>query len=249
MKTMKKKKLAVIGIAGVAGMLYSATPASAQTFYQCMPITCPAGSYLLNGKCEICPRDSYCVNSQKTACPTGTYSHFGAKSFNDCANGWASWSFNYVHDGENCTIRNNAGGCCFSDVYFNRNEITINATQGHFCQTYGKDGANCATDCVSKVEGSDTLTYDRNTKYLVSISGQTDISNLPISEKLAKIQNCENNPKTCALIIGYDTFCKPGCANEYRYVSSSCNGGGSTCKRANGKLYIYNASVHAQKNL
>ena len=245
MKTMKKKKLAVIGI---AGMLSATAPASAQTFYQCMPITCPAGSYLLNGKCEICPRNSYCVNSQKTACPTGTSSHFGAKSFNDCANGWASWSFSYVYGGENCTIRNSAGGCCFSDVYFDRNEITINATKGYFCQTYDKNG-NSATDCVSEAKGSDTLTYDRNTKYLVSISGQTDISNLPISEKLAKIQNCENNPKTCALIIGYDTFCKPGCGNEYRYVSSSCNGGGSTCKRANGKLYIYNASVHAQKSL
>lgn len=232
---MKKKKLAVIGIAGVAGMLYSATPASAQTFYQCMPITCPAGSYLLNGKCEICPRDSYCVNSQKTACPTGTSSHFGSKSFNDCANGWASWSFNYVYNGQNCTTRNTAGGCCFSNVYFNRNEMTYNATKGLFCQTYGKNGINGATDCVSNVGGSDTLTYDRNTKYLVSISGQKDISNLPISEKLAKIQNCENNPKTCALIIDY--------------VSSSCNGGGSTCKGANGKLYIYNASVNARKSL
>ena len=243
MKTMKKKKLAVIGI---AGMLSATAPASAQTFYQCMPITCPAGSYLLNGKCEICPRDSYCVNSQKTACPTGTYSHFGARSFNDCANNSVSWSFNYVYQGENCTNRNSAGGCCFSDVYFDRNEITINATKGYFCQNYK---GYSATDCVPKAEGSDTLTYDRNTKYLVSISGQTDISNLPISEKLAKIQNCENNPKTCALIIGYDTFCKQGCGNEYRYVSSQCNGGGSTCKRANGKLYIYNASVHAQKNL
>ena len=247
MKTMKKKKLAVIGI---AGMLYSATPASAQTFYQCMPINCPAGSYLENGECKICPRDSYCVNAKKTACPTGTYSHFGAKSFNDCAQGWAYWHFSYVYDGVNCTARSSAGGCCFSNVYFDRNERTTNAYKGYFCESFNKDGkTNGATDCDHyKAEGSDTLTYDNKTIYLVSISGETDISNLPLSEKLAKIQNCENNPKTCALLIGYDTACKPGCNGEYRYVSSSCYGGGSTCKKENGKLYIYNANVHTQKS-
>ena len=248
MKTIKKKKLAVIGI---AGMLSATAPASAQTFYQCMPIICPAGSYLSNGKCEICPRDSYCINSQKTDCPDGTYSHFGATSFNDCTAGWMAWNFSYVYGGENCTTRGykgvKGGGCCFSTLDFYRNERTYYATKGLFCQDYSINNQS-ATDCFPGAEGSDTLTYDRYRKYLVSISGQTDISNLPISEKLATIQNCENNPKTCALIIDYEIACKPSCDNGYRYISSSCNGGGSTCKRENNKLYIYNASVKAEKS-
>ena len=68
MKTMKKKKLAVIGIVGIAGMLYSATPASAQTFYQCMPINCPAGSYLENGECKQCPYGTYSLGNNATSC-------------------------------------------------------------------------------------------------------------------------------------------------------------------------------------
>ena len=75
MKTMKKKKLAVIGIAGVAGMLYSATPASAQTFYQCFP--CAPGTYANNGKCKDClgftkiPGVAYCTGSKEWG--PGTY--------------------------------------------------------------------------------------------------------------------------------------------------------------------------------
>ena len=84
MKTMKKKKLAVIGIAGVAGLLYSGVPASAQTFYQCMPITCPAGKYLENGKCNKCPSGTYNNKSGQVGsescikCPSGTGSWNGA---------------------------------------------------------------------------------------------------------------------------------------------------------------------------
>ena len=72
---MKKKKLAVIGIAGVAGMLYSATPASAQTFYQCFP--CAPGTYANNGKCKDClgftkiPGVAYCTGSKHFT--PGTY--------------------------------------------------------------------------------------------------------------------------------------------------------------------------------
>ena len=75
MKTMKKKKLAVIGIAGVAGMLYSATPASAQTFYQCMPITCPAGKYLENGKCNNCTGGYRCPGDNKRYACTGEWEY------------------------------------------------------------------------------------------------------------------------------------------------------------------------------
>ena len=81
MKTMKKKKLAVIGI---AGMLSATAPASAQTFYQCMPITCPAGKYLENGKCNNCPSGTYNDKSGQVGsescikCPSGTGSWNGA---------------------------------------------------------------------------------------------------------------------------------------------------------------------------
>ena len=81
MKTMKKKKLAVIGI---AGMLYSATPASAQTFYQCMPLICPEGQYLENGKCNKCPQGTYNDKAGQFGskscikCPSGTGSYIGS---------------------------------------------------------------------------------------------------------------------------------------------------------------------------
>ena len=87
MKTMKKKKLAVIGIAGVAGMLYSATPASAQTFYQCMPIKCKAGEYSSGGKCLTCPANTYCEDSRKIPCPSNTYSNGGVASCQVCPAG------------------------------------------------------------------------------------------------------------------------------------------------------------------
>ena len=87
MKTMKKKKLAVIGIAGVAGMLYSATPASAQTFYQCMPVKCKAGEYVSGGKCLQCPANTYCEDSRKIPCPSNTYSNAGATSCQVCPAG------------------------------------------------------------------------------------------------------------------------------------------------------------------
>ena len=87
MKTMKKKKLAVIGIAGVAGMLYSATPASAQTFYQCMPVKCKTGEYVSGGKCLQCPANTYCEDSRKIHCPSNTYSNAGATSCQVCPAG------------------------------------------------------------------------------------------------------------------------------------------------------------------
>ena len=87
MKTMKKKKLAVIGIAGVAGMLYSATPASAQTFYQCMPVKCKAGEYVSGGKCLQCPANYYCEDSIKIRCSYNTYSNAGATSCQVCPAG------------------------------------------------------------------------------------------------------------------------------------------------------------------
>ena len=87
MKTMKKKKLAVIGIAGVAGMLSATAPASAQTFYQCMPVKCKAGEYVSGGKCLQCPANTYCEDSRKIPCPSNTYSNAGATSCQVCPAG------------------------------------------------------------------------------------------------------------------------------------------------------------------
>ena len=71
MKTMKKKKLAVIGIAG----MLSATPASAQTFYQCMPITCPEGEYVSGSSCERCTGGYRCPGDNKRYACTGEWEY------------------------------------------------------------------------------------------------------------------------------------------------------------------------------
>ena len=72
MKTMKKKKLAMIGI---AGMLYSATPASAQTFYQCMPLKCGAGEYASGSSCERCTGGYRCPGDNKRYACTGEWEY------------------------------------------------------------------------------------------------------------------------------------------------------------------------------
>ena len=72
---MKKKKLAVIGIAGVAGMLYSATPASAQTFYQCMPVKCKTGEYASGSSCERCTGGYRCPGDNKRYACTGEWEY------------------------------------------------------------------------------------------------------------------------------------------------------------------------------
>ena len=71
MKTMKKKKLAVIGIAG----MLSATPASAQTFYQCMPVKCKAGEYVSGSSCERCTGGYRCPGDNKRYACTGEWEY------------------------------------------------------------------------------------------------------------------------------------------------------------------------------
>ena len=75
MKTMKKKKLAVIGIAGVAGMLSATAPASAQTFYQCMPVKCKAGEYVSGSSCARCTGGYYCPGDNKRYACTGEWEY------------------------------------------------------------------------------------------------------------------------------------------------------------------------------
>ena len=71
MKTMKKKKLAVIGIAG----MLSATPASAQTFYQCMPVKCKTGEYASGSSCERCTGGYRCPGDNKRYACTGEWEY------------------------------------------------------------------------------------------------------------------------------------------------------------------------------
>ena len=72
MKTMKKKKLAVIGI---AGMLSATAPASAQTFYQCMPVKCKAGEYVSGSSCERCTGGYRCPGDNKRYACTGEWEY------------------------------------------------------------------------------------------------------------------------------------------------------------------------------
>ena len=118
MKTMKKKKLAVIGI---AGMLYSATPASAQTFYQCMPITCPAGSYLLNGSsCERCTGGYRCPGDNKRYACTGEW-EYAFPGSSRCSTFGPS-------DIENMELLVGAGGCSpgnFASIYVRLKNLKV----------------------------------------------------------------------------------------------------------------------------
>ena len=154
MKTMKKKKLAVIGIAGVAGMLYSATPASAQTFYQCMPVKCKTGEYASGGKCLQCPANTYCEDSIKIPCPYNTYSNAGATSCQVCPAG-SYCDSNGIHQCAYGTYSlagnlkcvecakkvyyKGPGGCNDSSNLWTRMELSV-----------GGGGCACAHDGMSK---------------------------------------------------------------------------------------------------
>ena len=194
---MKKKKLVVIGIAGVAGMLYSATPASAQTFYQCMPVKkCRAGEYLSNNKeCKSCPAGYYCINEIKTLCPYGTYALGGAQSCSEC---------------ESMTYYQGPGGC-----ESNRNK---------FIQHTLKVGGQVLTNCLNDdSKCGHRITYHNNKygfnaqfdKYALSCDRYTGKiyyffnANKPQIQYFndlfgggsAAVANCKNNPQTC----GYST--------------------------------------------
>ena len=54
-----------------AGVISTLTPANtnAQTFYQCMPITCSDGQYINGNKCENCPAGTFQKgNNRATSC-------------------------------------------------------------------------------------------------------------------------------------------------------------------------------------
>ena len=78
-----------------AGVISTLTPANtnAQTFYQCMPITCSDGQYINGNKCENCPAGTFQKGNNRatscTACSAGTYSSAGASSCKTCEAGYA----------------------------------------------------------------------------------------------------------------------------------------------------------------
>ena len=190
MKTMKKKKLAVIGI---AGMLSATAPASAQTFYQCMPVKkCRAGDYFSNNECKFCPAGYYCINDIKTLCPYGTYALGGAQSCSEC---------------ESITYYQGPGGC-----HSDRNK---------FIQHTLKVGGQALTNCLnSDSKCGHTLThykdygfdiqfdkyglscdrYTGKTYYFFNTSNHLQIESYTdlFGGGSAAVANCKNNPKTCA---------------------------------------------------
>ena len=121
MKTMKKKKLAVIGIAGVAGMLYSATPASAQTFYQCMPIKCKTGEYASGGgECKRCTGGYRCPGDNKRYACTGEW-EYAFPGSSRCSTFGPS-------DIENMELLVGAGGCSpgnFASIYVRLKNLKV----------------------------------------------------------------------------------------------------------------------------
>ncbi|MDE6224462.1 MAG: hypothetical protein K2M23_03210 [Alphaproteobacteria bacterium] len=65
---MKLNKSYILAL-GVLGSPLLTTNSNAQTFYQCMPITCSDGQYINGNKCENCPDGYYCPNGKdKKAC-------------------------------------------------------------------------------------------------------------------------------------------------------------------------------------
>ena len=231
---MKKKKLAVIGIAG----MLSATPASAQTFYQCMPITCPEGEYVSGGKCLKCPANYYCEDSIKIRCSYNTYSNAGATSCQVCPAG-SYCDSNGIHQcayGTYSLAGNSKCVECESMTYYqgpggcesNRNKFIK-----HTLKVGGQVLTNCLnydSKCGHKLTHHDDYGFDiQFDKYALSCdryTGKTyyffnsinnSINNLQIQSYAdlfgggsAEAANCENNPKTCAYsITGNNSDGKP----------------------------------------
>ena len=117
---MKKKKLAVIGIAGVAGMLSATAPASAQTFYQCMPVKCKAGEYVSGSSCERCTGGYRCPGDNKRYACTGEW-EYATPGSSYCSTFGPS-------DIENMGVWVGAGGCSennFASTYVSLKTLRV----------------------------------------------------------------------------------------------------------------------------
>ena len=135
------------------GVISTLTPANtnAQTFYQCMPITCKAGEYKENNTCKKCPAGTYNPNTGSLTsadckpCSAGYYSYAGASSCYQC----------YISVAIRCTYAYcNNGGCSFASSDSNRmitNDYPLsnNICNGTPSVTVGKSGHTCSNNSLS----------------------------------------------------------------------------------------------------
>ncbi|MGN0930040.1 MAG: hypothetical protein ACI4N3_05355 [Alphaproteobacteria bacterium] len=108
------KKMNNILYLTTVGVISSITPTSsnAQTFYQCLPLSCSDGQYIKDGKCTSCPAGTYQKGNDRATscskCGAGTYSSTGASSCFTCPAGY------YCPDGQHkysCETKYYTGGC------------------------------------------------------------------------------------------------------------------------------------------
>ncbi|MGN0929620.1 MAG: hypothetical protein ACI4N3_03185 [Alphaproteobacteria bacterium] len=135
------------------GLLPIPTISNAQTFYQCMPLSCSDGQYIKDGKCTSCPAGTYQKGNDRATscspCSAGTYSSTGASSCSTCPAGyycpggtdkkWCSSGYYAKGGASSCTrcsnvtvtldylYRNvsNTGGCYQSKNFHDTKEITL----------------------------------------------------------------------------------------------------------------------------
>ena len=218
MKTMKKKKLAVIGI---AGMLYSATPASAQTFYQCMPVKCKAGEYASGGKCIQCPANTYCEDSRKIPCPSNTYSNAGATSCQVCPAG-SYCDSNGIHqcaygtyslagnskcvECKSMTYYQGPGGCTRDRNKFIKHTLKVGGQVLTNCLNYD---SKCGHKLIYKEDYGFDIQFDKYALSCDRYTGKTyyffnSFNNLQIQSYTnlfgggSAIIECQNDPRHCA---------------------------------------------------
>ena len=190
MKTMKKKKLAVIGIAGIAGMLSATSPTSAQTFYQCMPINCPAGSYLENGECKQCPYGTYSLGNNATSCTKCAKKVYykGPGGCNDRSDLWTRMELSV-----------GGGGCSCDDNGWNTESSRV--CGGGVQYSSGKYGLQGFFQTVI------LLSCDRTTgqTYFFESQGKSGENGFTYAGCSAYLKEpCENDPIHCAYKLNDD---------------------------------------------
>ena len=134
------------------GVISTLIPANtnAQTFYQCMPITCKAGEYKENNTCKKCPAGTYNPNTGSLTsadckpCSAGYYSVTGASSCKPCEAGYfcpgnsdrkACSSGTYTSSGSASSCKK-----CSDSLY-------TQYTGDKYCCGYASDGRNCIKYC------------------------------------------------------------------------------------------------------
>ena len=149
-----------------ASLISTLIPANtnAQTFYQCMPITCSDGQYIKDGKCTSCPAGTFQKGNNRatscTPCSAGTYSSAGASSCKTCEAGYAcnngtrtACATGYY---QNATGQSSCKKCSnieviLSNISYVKNDIT-NKTGG--CQHGSKQNVKVTLSPGSNIIGA-----------------------------------------------------------------------------------------------